>query len=139
MAAYESGNKSPTLATVQRLARAVGLEASVEYHAPLTREERRSLYLHEAIAERLRLDPEPVLLQARRVLRRMRRVSPSSQANREWAVLLDRPLEDLASVLTDPAAWARELRHATPFAGVLSAKERAAVYRRFAESEARVP
>ena len=64
VAAYEAGRKSPTMHTVERLARALGFDAALTYHPPLTREERRSLDLHQAIAARLRADPEPVLAQA---------------------------------------------------------------------------
>lgn len=131
IAAYEAERKSPTLDTVARLARAVGLEATVEYHPPLTREERRSLELHRAIAERLRAEPERVLALARTNLARMTERAGASQPLREWAVLLDRPLEMLLPLLTDPDPWARELRHQTPFAGVLSAEARATAYDRF--------
>lgn len=132
IAAYEAGRKSPTLGTLERLAESVGLEAAVSYHPPMTREERRSLALHGAIAARLREDPGPVLSAARANLARMiERTDPSSQPLREWKVLLDRPLPALLPMLTDPAPWMRELRHVTPFAGVLSARERASVYRAF--------
>ena len=134
VAAYEAGRRSPTVATLERLARAAGLEAEVAYHPPLTREDRRSLELHRAIAVRLSEDPDLVLARARQSLAQMvSRVSKASQVLREWGVLLDRPLEMLLPVLTDPAPWARELRHVTPFAGVLSAADRAAVYRAFTE------
>lgn len=132
IAAYESGRKSPTLDTVTRLAQAAGLEATAEFHPRLTREDRRSLELHRAIALRLRADPTGVLARARRTLARMIAATDGqSQPLREWAVLLDRPLEMLLPVLTDPDPWARELRHVTPFAGVLTTAERAAVYARF--------
>lgn len=132
IAAYEAGRKSPTLGTLERLAGSVGLEASVSYHRPMTREERRSLALHGAIAARLREDPEPVLAAARATLARMEaRAGVSSQPLREWRVLLDRPLPALLPLLTDPDPWMRELRHVTPFAGVLTARERARVYREF--------
>jgi transcriptional regulator with XRE-family HTH domain len=138
VAAYEAGRKSPTLSTVQRLARALGLEAAVTYHPPMTREERRSLELHRAIAVRLRADPASVLDQARRNLTHMAaRADASSQTLREWSVLLDRPVPALLPLLTDPGPWARELRHVTPFAGVLSAAERADVYRAFADTDRR--
>ena len=55
---------------------------------------------------------------------------------REWRVVLDRPLEALLLVLSDPSEWARELRHVSPFGGVLSARERTAVYRAFAREDA---
>jgi len=63
--------------------------------------------------------------------------SKRSQPLREWGVVLDRPVASLAEVLTDPSPWARELRHVTPFAGVLTAEARAEAYRDFAEEEAR--
>jgi hypothetical protein len=78
-----------------------------------------------------------VLAQARRALARMMASGSSSQLLREWSVLLDRPLEALLPVLGDPGPWARELRQVTPFAGVLSAAQRAEVYRAFAEREQR--
>jgi transcriptional regulator with XRE-family HTH domain len=138
IAAYEAGRKSPTLATVRRLAESVGLEATVQFAPPMTREERRSLHLHRAIAERLRSEPDQIIRRARRNLRGMRAgASEASQPLREWGVLLDRPVEALADVLTDPSPWARELRHVTPFAGVLTAEERVEAYRDFAEGEAR--
>lgn len=138
IAAYEAGRKSPTVSTVQRLASAVGLHAALEYYPALTREERRSLQLHRAIANRLVADPDRVLAQARRCLTLMvARAGASSQLLREWEVVLDRPLSALLALLTDPDPWARELRHVTPFAGVLSAPERADVYRAFARDAGR--
>jgi transcriptional regulator with XRE-family HTH domain len=136
IAAYEAGNKSPTLATVDRLARGAGLEATVMFHPPMTREDRRSLALHRAIAHHLQRDPAAVLERARQTLARMESIaSRPSQPIREWSVLLDRPLTALLEVLTDPSPWARELRHVTPFAGVLPTGERAEVFRVFAEAE----
>lgn len=41
----------------------------------------------------------------------------------------------LLAILTDPSPWARELRHMTPFAGILSARERADVLRQFATEQ----
>lgn len=138
IAAYEGDRKSPTIGTVRRLAGAVGLDAGVAYYPALTREDRRSLELHRAIAVHLRTDPEGVLARARRTLEHMvERTGGSSQALREWSVLLDRPLEALLPLLTDPSPWARELRHATPFAGVLSAEQRADVYREFHAADRR--
>jgi len=139
IAAYEASRKSPTIGTIRRLAKAVGLDATVEYFPPLTREDRRSLALHRAIAKRLREDPDVVLTQARQSLATMTARQPEvSHFLREWSVLLARPVEALLPLLTDPDPWARELRHVTPFAGVLTAAERAEVYREFADDEGRV-
>ena len=93
VAACEGDRKSPTWRTVERLARAAGFEVEVRIVPALTCEERRSLLLHEAVAARLRAEPEAVLSRA------------------------------------------RELRHVTPFTGILSAAERARVYRGFAQRE----
>jgi len=136
IAAYESGRKSPTWRTVERLAHAAGYAVDVRYMPALTREDRRSLLLHAAIAARLRAEPEAVRARARASLARMRAVHPGARPLLdEWRCLLRRPLDALISVLTDPMPWARELRHVTPFTGVLSAAERASVYRAFAQRE----
>ncbi len=106
----------------------------VRVYSGLTREERRSLALHAAIAEHLRAHPETTLARARANLARMRERHPGAiQLLREWKVLLDRPIDALLPVLTDLSEWARALRHVTPFAGVLSARERTAVYRDFTQ------
>lgn len=137
IAAYESGRKSPSIDTVRRLAVAVNLEAWIDYHPPMTREERRSLILHRAIAQRLAAQPDRVLALARKNLARMRKSSgprPSPLLD-EWKILLARPLSALLPLLTDLDPWARELRHVTPFAGVLSTSDRTAAYAAFAQEE----
>jgi hypothetical protein len=74
-----------------------------------------------------------MIAQARRNLERMVAAGVSgSPLLREWEVLLERPVAALLPVLTDPHPWARELRHVTPFAGILRAVERARIYRSFA-------
>jgi len=136
VAAYESGKKTPSLRTLRRLARAVGLEARTVFVPPTTREDRRSLALHEAIAQRLLEDPEGVLRRARRTLTLAMKRHPGAQALlEEWDLVLGLPLPDLVEVLRDPRPRARELRQVTPFAGVLSASERTRVYRAFEASE----
>ena len=136
IAAYESGSKVPNLRTLRNLAGALGLEARLEFVPPTTREDRRSLSLHAAIAQRLAENPELVLRQARRTLDLMtEKHHGASTLLREWRAILDRPLPDVVDVLLDPRSRARELRQLTPFAGVLSPAERAEIYKRFAASE----
>lgn len=136
IASYEAERKSPTLRTLQRLADASRVLVDVRVFSALTREERRSLALHAAIAARLREHPEPTLARARANLERMReRHAGAARLLREWKVLLDRPLDALLPILTDPSEWSRELRHVTPFGGVLSARERTALYRAFSQRE----
>ena len=132
IAAYEAGSKSPTVRTVERLVESVGMEIHVVFVAPMTREDRRSLALHRAIATRLLAEPEATVAAARRNLRRMARQTPgASSLWREWRRALALSVEDLAELLTDPRPLAREMRHVTPFAGVLTPSQRWDVYRRF--------
>ncbi|MEO7520693.1 MAG: hypothetical protein ABIW79_02640, partial [Gemmatimonas sp.] len=99
-------------------------------------EDRRSLALHAAIADRLRIDPNALLPQANASLARMRSLHGGAHPLLdEWKTLLRRPLPALLSVFADPSPWARELRQVTPFSGVLSARERARVYRAFASAD----
>jgi len=136
IAAYEAGRKSPTLRTLRRLAEVVGLEATIAFHRPMTREERRSLHLHRAIARRLERSPEQVLARARDTLSLMRENHPEAEELfREWEVILNRPVSELLPALTDPSPRGRELRQVTPFAGVLTAEERTEVYQSFRREE----
>ena len=130
VAAYEAGRKSPTLRTLTRLAHSVGLEPAVSYVPRMTREDRRSLAFHELIAERLLEDPQSVLERARRTLRRMESAHPhAAPLLSEWDYLLQAPLPTLIGVMRDKSEHARALRHVTPFAGILTAPERAQVIR----------
>ena len=138
IAAYESGTKRPTLRTLQRLAGAAGLDVHVAFVPRLTREDRRSLALHERIADRLRAAPVETLARAEANLRRMRGLHPgASEPLDEWDRLLHGSSDELVDALINPGLHFRDLRHVTPFAGVLSAPERAAVYRKFRREERR--
>lgn len=138
VAAYEAGTKSPTLATVERLAASVGMEAVVVYVSPLTREDRRSLALHHVIAQRLRQDPEAVLGIARRNRDKMSEAHPHAhELLDEWHDILERPVSSIVETMVDPSMHARALRQVTPFAGVLSPAERSVAYTRFATRERR--
>ena len=136
IAAYETGTKRPSLRTLQRIAAAVGLGVHVAFVPRLTREDRRSLVLHERIADRLRAAPAETLARARANVRRMCALHPgASELLDEWARLLNGSADALADVLVNPGLHARDLRQVTPFAGVLNAAERAAVYRAFRRGE----
>ncbi len=136
IAAYEGGSKSPTWRTLAKLVDAVGCALHVQCVPPLTREDRRSLALHAAVATRLRADPQAVRAHARESLARMRSLHPGARPLLdEWRLLLRRPLDALVLTLVDPSARSRELRQVTPFSGILSARERADMYRAFAHTE----
>jgi transcriptional regulator with XRE-family HTH domain len=136
IAAYESGTKSPTLRTLRRLAGAVGRELVVSFVPAMTREDRRSLALHRAIAPRLEAEPDAVLALAGRNLRLMQERHPGARSLLdEWEEILQRPIDHIVGVMTDPGMHARDLRQVTPFAGVLGPAERARVYAAFARDE----
>jgi len=137
IAAYEASVKSPTLRTLRRLARAAGLDLAVSFVPPLTRQDRRSLSLHSRIAHRLRSDPELVVGIARRNVDFMWKRQPGTRTLlKEWREILKGSTDHIVAVMTDPGLHARDLRQVTPFSGVLTASERAQVYRSFQKAEA---
>jgi transcriptional regulator with XRE-family HTH domain len=143
VAAYETGRREPTVPTLDRLVRAAGftLEWILQptQPRPLTREERRSLFVHRAIARKLLADPPGVLAHARRNLMTIRAANREGSANRwldQWDKLLAvGSIAAIVGVLTSHDEQARELRQNTPFAGVLSESDRASVYAMFRASE----
>lgn len=100
---------------------------------PLTREDRRSLAFHRAVASKLLADPDAVRSKARRNLTTMRRANDDGSADRyldRWTQLVNGPEAELVTVLLSTREDARALRQVTPFAGVLTPEERATVYPR---------
>lgn len=136
IAAYESGRKSPTLRTLHRMALTAGFDIVFQLVPPMTREERRSLHLHRAIAEKLRTSPKEVIARARKNLGKMLAQHPhATSLLHEWQHLLDLPPKQVVEAMLDRAPHASELRHITPFAGVLSNSERATAYSSFRRIE----
>jgi hypothetical protein len=95
--------------------------------------EQRILAQHEIVAQRLRANPDNVLARARANLTRWKaRYEDEAQPTylHEWEVLLAGPLKRVEEVLTADSQDARRLRSSSPFAGVVSARERWSLYRR---------
>jgi transcriptional regulator with XRE-family HTH domain len=138
IAAYELGTKEPRLSTLRRIVEAAGMELEWRCSpvadataAGFTREDRRSLALHRAIAARLLADPAAVIAKARRNLRVMRRANTDGSADPwfdEWERRLAGPVAAVVEVLVSHDQEARDLRQVTPFAGVLTDDERRAIY-----------
>jgi excisionase family DNA binding protein len=102
----------------------------------LTREERRSLWLNRAVAARVARDPARVLAHARRNLDRFERIHEGTSVMRwlgRWREVVDAGPEAVMDVLSSTAPEAAELRQNSPFAGVLSERERRAVLESFSE------
>lgn len=132
IATYESGAKSPTWRTVERVAAAVGLACYPCVGAGLTRDQARSLALHRAIAVELRADSDAVLATARANIAKMRSVNAHAAVLLdEWEQILYATVDQVVARMIDPSEHGRDLRQVTPFAGVLKPAQRAAVYSSF--------
>lgn len=129
---YERGRKEPRLSTLDRVLRALGrrlvlTSRPVGGEPPLTRKDRQSLTLHLAVAQRLLADPEPVVEAARQNLGRLYETHHSGRSDPyldDWSNLLYGPVTSLLDALTGTDQRYRDLRQASPFAGILPAEER---------------
>ncbi len=150
VASYEGGRKSPSLPTLVRLATAMDATLSVRFTTPtdaehaerpaesLSREERRSLWLHRAVAARIQEDPEGALALGRASLDKKRHRDSRGSAEAWWNAwdgLLDGPLESLLTALCSTSTYASQLRQTAPFPGLLTPRQRWAVYRSFTKGE----
>jgi len=92
----------------------------------------RSLAMHCKIAQKITRDPT-LLNQARANLERWIVKSGDRQPPylREWQQILERPLPEIAELITSMSEDATRLRSSSPFAGVLTASEREQVYEAF--------
>jgi transcriptional regulator with XRE-family HTH domain len=132
IALYETGKKSPTLETLGKLARAMGLAVSISYVPPLTHEDERSLAYHHAILQKMKKNPEKILAKAQQNLKMMFPKHPHAKTLFNlWLQWLKLPQDELIHCCLDQGLLARDMRQVTPFAGVLSAKERMEVIKKF--------
>jgi excisionase family DNA binding protein len=90
-----------------------------------TREERKSLWLHAAVAGRVAVNPRRTLAKARSNLARMvvAHAAPSPWLGR-WEQVLDAGAERVLRTLAADTPEAAELRQNSPFAGVLTDRQR---------------
>ena len=132
VAAYEAGVKSPTWRTIERIANSVGLRCYPSVVTPLTREKERSLFVHAAVAKEMRSREVEVLAIARENLAKMRSINPRAwRLLDEWERVLQGTVDQVVVRMLDPSELGCDLRQASPFAGVLTAAQRVAVYQSF--------
>lgn len=108
----------------------------------LNREQRRSLWLHGAVAGHLAVDPVGTLEHARTNLGRLRVAHPTDMSARwldTWQAVLASGPEAVLQTLTAQTPLAIELRQNSPFAGVLPDEVRAGVIGAFRDLDRRVP
>jgi transcriptional regulator with XRE-family HTH domain len=134
IASYETGSKSPTVRTVEKLARSQNLELNVDFKPPMTREDLRSLVFHREIANLLRQNPEYVIRHARKNLEKLASIHPDAGILFEkWQEWLGLPLDILLEKIQDQRPEACEMRQVSPFSGLLNAQQRSQVLRAFRE------
>jgi hypothetical protein len=108
------------------------------YHGAMTgslgghqRIDRRSLAMHQAIADKLRADPS-LLAVARENLARWSKANGSSQPYWDaWQEILNRPLAEVLALMVEDSEKMTAMRQANPFAGILTPRERWAIYDQF--------
>jgi hypothetical protein len=88
--------------------------------------DRRSIELHRAIAEKLRAQPELLEIARQNIERQL--AGRSRQYAEAWRELLASPMAEWLPRLVEDSERMRAMRQSTPFAGVLSAKERWKIY-----------
>lgn len=93
--------------------------------------------MHSAIAERLAREPELIEHAGARVETWARGRQMHPRYADAWREILERPVEEVARVLTDPGERATALRQSTPFAGALDSKTRWKIWREVGERYAR--
>lgn len=102
---------------------------------PMTHDQLRALWLHRAVAGKVATDPVQVLTQAEATARRLLAREPDGAPwLRQWLSVIGRGPEAVMRTLVSTDPLARELRANSPFAGVLSASERAAILASFARA-----
>lgn len=91
--------------------------------------EERSIAYHSAVAARLCAEPRLLENVRQRVAGTIGEKSRSAPLAEEWAAILSLGLPEICSFLVEDSERARELRQATPFAGMLEPKERWRIWR----------
>ncbi len=86
----------------------------------------RLLALHARVADKLRQNPDRVMSKAYANLARWQQLDPKGNETwiRAWTEILARGPAEVALLLVDPRERMRELRQSSPFAGVLTNRER---------------
>ena len=86
--------------------------------------DRRSLAMHRLIADKIRAEPKLFEIASQNIERWSRTPGRNVQLLAVWSRLLEQGIPVALAVATEDSERARELRQSTPFAGVLSPKER---------------
>ena len=88
--------------------------------------------MHRTIAEKLRRKPELLAIASENMERWRPTAGRSTPYLDAWEAILRRPLEEVLRVIQEDSEQMRAMRQSSPFAGVLSPKERWEIYDAFA-------
>ncbi|QKW15733.1 helix-turn-helix domain-containing protein [Verrucosispora sp. NA02020] len=113
------------------------VEALLRPKRALTRDQLKSLWLHQAVAGGLVVDPDEVLGKAAENLDRLLRQHRGTMAEvwlRRWQDKINEGVDSVLRSLTSEDPEAVELRQNSPFAGVLSQSQRRKVLESFKRS-----
>lgn len=98
--------------------------------------DRRSLAMHRAMAAKLMARPELLEIAHGNIARWMPGAGGSRGYLEAWRAILALPVEEIARVMVEDGERMTAMRQNSPFAGVLTPRERWAIYREFAEGGA---
>lgn len=87
--------------------------------------------MHRAIAEKLRQDPELLKIARENIERWIGGGGATIPYWVKWREMLARPIEEIRVLLAVDNEEMRAMRQCTPFAGVLTPRERWAIYAQF--------
>ncbi|MFI6241883.1 helix-turn-helix domain-containing protein [Micromonospora sp. NPDC050795] len=113
------------------------VEALLRPRQELTRDQLKSLWLHQAVAGSLVTDPDEVLSKARKNLDRLLRQHQGTMTEvwlRRWQDKINDGVGTVLKMLNSEDPEAVELRQNSPFAGVLSQPQRKKVLESFTRS-----
>jgi hypothetical protein len=100
---------------------------------PHSLHDERSLAIHKLVAERIRADPSVLDVPRKRVAEWQRTCTMNPKYPQAWTEMLNGPIDRLLDLLVDPGEWATELRHVSPFAGMIDMATRERVWREVKE------
>ena len=93
--------------------------------------DQRSLAMARCIVERIDSDPDHAGLEkARATCSRWFTVRPEP-AIAEWLEILQKPWKEIRTILLDDSEEGQRLRQSDPFCGILTPRERWAIYREY--------
>lgn len=83
---------------------------------------------HQAIVQKIDADPSLLAVPGKNIERWVRWSGYVPAVYAEWRGLLDRPWQEIRTILLSTDETAVRLRQSTPFVGILSQAERRAIY-----------